>query len=130
MVQWTTKQDDSGYGWFQGKVCVCDKANIYHNGFDWDTMAEFKQPPICATCHCWANRIMSCTRCGEMYYQFFSHPRMGYHTAPRKGWYCWNCLEKYAPPVVEKNAGLRDKIPPPAMVLPPGYTLYVEERFF
>jgi hypothetical protein len=126
MVQWTTKQDDTEYGWFKGKVCVCDRSKIYHNGFNWETMNEFKSPPVCATCGLWANRVMWCVKCESRYYQFFMHTRMGYHGPPIRGWYCWNCLEKFFPPVVESSAAKgRTPIPPPQMVLPPGYEIYV-----
>lgn len=129
MVMWTTRQDDTLYGYYKGKVCTCLMSKVYHQGYNWVTMAEFKVPPFCADCGLWANRVMLCCKCDEPFYQFFSHPRMGYHDKPVRGWYCWNCLEKYKPPVV---SNLREipKIPPPAVILPPGYELYVQRRMF
>lgn len=131
MVMWTTRQDDTNYGYYKGKVCICLKSNVYHRDYDWVTMREFKEPPYCADCGLWANRVMRCVKCEEYYYQFFSHPRMGYHGPPILGWYCWNCLEKYKPPEVSSAAAKNNpKTPPPAVILPPGYTLYVPRRMF
>lgn len=128
MVQWSTRQDwVDETGWFADKVCVCDMSGIYKNGYDWRSMNEYKVPPICVHCNKWANRLMTCCMCHEYYYQFFMHPRMGHHMKPVRGWYCWNCLEKYMPPVAEPGATKRTQCPPPALVLPPGYEIYKPE---
>lgn len=105
--------------WFSDKVCECDKFG-FPTGLDWQELVKFEAPVNCKTCGKWANNCMTCCKCHEVYYQFFRHPCMGYH--PKEGWYCWNCLQTYWPPIVEKAAaGIR--IPPPAMVLPPGYVV-------
>jgi hypothetical protein len=126
MVMWTTRQEwVSETGWFADKVCMCEMSNLWHRGYDWSTMNQYKEPPTCGTCGLWANRLARCCKCNETYYQFFSHPRMGHHMVPIRGWYCWNCLEKFVPPVVESMAASRTPIPPPQIVLPPGYEIYV-----
>jgi hypothetical protein len=119
-------------GWFGDKVCVCASDNgVYHIGYDWERFAEYKQPPICRWCDKWQNRIHKCPKCHEYFYEFFNHPRTGYHHEPVRGWYCWNCLEKYRPPAVE-SCVIRHlpKTPPPALVLPPGYVLREQRKLF
>lgn len=128
MVMWTTKQNVNNYGWFEDKVCVCNKSNLWHKGYNWDTMNEWKIPPYCADCGKWANRVMKCVKCHDHYYQFFNHPLMGFHSEKvNRGWFCWNCLERYWPIAVEKNPGTRKKVPPPQLVLPPGYELFIDD---
>lgn len=112
--------------WLRERICACtNDAGIYGTGFDWATMNHYISPPTCVWCGKWMRRSHQCAKCDEFFYEFFSHPRNGYHHTPLRGWYCWNCLEKYTPPVVSSAAALnRPKTPPPAMVLPPGYELY------
>ena len=129
MVQWTTRQDwITETGWFADKVCVCEmfqyRGEDNARRYDWQSMDYFKHPPTCGACGLWANRLQVCVKCNEWYYQFFNHARMGHHWNPIRGWYCWNCLQKYLPPEVEASAWKnRPVTPPPSMVLPPGYEL-------
>jgi hypothetical protein len=122
MVMWTTRQPwTSQTGWFADKVCDCLKSNIWHSGYDWATMGNsYKVPPVCKTCGLFANRVMKCCKCQVYFYQFFRHPKMGYHTKPRQGWYCWSCLQRFLPPAVQVGSSVKlPAIPPPLMVLSP-----------
>jgi len=111
-------------GWYADKICVCpNDSGLYHHGYDWEHMYHYTKPPFCITCSKWMNRMHKCAQCGDFFYEFFNHPRSGYHSEPKRGWYCLNCLEKYMPPVVMVRNN-RPKTPPPALVLPPGYELY------
>lgn len=104
--------------WFQNKICDCDH---FHYQPGWDiSLSEFKIIPTCRNCDKWANRMMVCCRCKLWFYHFFSHPAVGYHTTPRRGWYCWNCCIQAWPNAVEKRSQPREIIPPPLSVIPPG----------
>lgn len=86
-------------------------------------------PPRCTKCNKFQNRMLICGRCKQWFYWWFRHSRQGYHKAPFPGHHCWNCCERWYPPVVEPNATKRHGfVPPPTSVLPPGYDLYVRTR--
>lgn len=117
------------YGWFKDKLCSCKK---FKPGItpDPDTWKKpYKKPFTCRDCNGWdRSPMLKCCRCNEWYYQFFRHPRMGFHLTPRKGWYCWNCLVEAYPPTVQSYTATLPIIPPPLEVLPPGYELLIEEE--
>jgi hypothetical protein len=109
--------------WLHDRVCSCVKSEVYHNGFDWENFGRYESPPTCSACGLWDRRLHICPYCDEYFYEFFNHPRSGYHPKPLNGWCCWNCLQKYLPPEVQTVWKHRPITPPPAMVLPPGYEL-------
>ena len=129
MAPWTRSY--SNYGWFDDKICKClNDDGIYGNHYDWSTLNRWQEPPFCKNCGKWADRVMICIICRGPFYQLFSHPSMGFHDKPIRGWYCWNCLEIENPPVVEKAAAARKKVAPPSLVIPPGYEIYVPVDYF
>lgn len=116
---WYDALDTSKYpDWYRDQICNC-KAFKYQSGWE-ESLTTFQVVPTCRNCGKWANRMMKCCRCREWFYHFFSHPAVGYHSKPRRGWYCWNCCIRYWPPTVEVRSKPREIIPPPRFVVPPG----------
>lgn len=110
--------------WLKYRTCQCGRYKYpTHNRDAWK---DFKEIPLCGNCGKWADRMMTCARCRVMFYNYFRHPRMGYHPKGQclyMGWFCWNCLEEYLPPIVEKHNATLPKCPPLDEILPPGYKL-------
>lgn len=115
--------------WLIDELCHCRRWGYLD--FKSLTAAEGKMqdPPKCSHCHKYQNRMMVCAQCRQWFYMWFKHSRQGWHTTPKVGFYCWNCCERYYPPVVEPNAIKRfGFVQPPRSILPPGHELYVRER--
>jgi len=125
---------DYGYdGWFADRLCECEAFKFHPELLEpsrWTEDYIFTQPYTCRDCGKWQRRMLSCVQCHQYFYKFFRHPSQGFHVKPKKGWYCWNCCDEYNPPVVEPEIAKLSKIPPPDVILPPGYVLYVEPQYF
>lgn len=114
----TSEFEERDVGWFEGRICEC---KYFHPSADTPRIvpSNFRYIYICRDCGKWENNLHKCCKCGERYYQHFQHPRMGYHSKPLKGWYCWTCLEKWLPPMVSEMYREIPKTPPLRDVLTP-----------
>ena len=108
------------------RICSCDMGFRYADDFNWDRCFEvLTEPPLCANCGRWMDRVHTCIHCHQQYYQFFWHPLMGRESSIEKfPWECWDCLETWhrwvpCPGTI--------KVPPPPVVLVPNRVPQVME---
>jgi hypothetical protein len=115
--------------WISDQLCHCKRWGYPDYKLLIQAELVWTDPPKCSKCDKYQNRMQKCSMCFQWFYYWFRHSRQGWHTKPRVGWYCWNCCERYYPPVVEPHALERfGFVPPPDEILPPGYELLVRTR--
>jgi hypothetical protein len=106
---------DKATNWYSNELCNCGNFQL-PVGFK---QRNYTKPPTCRNCNQLANCVTWCVMCKSQFYDWFSHPMMGYHSPPFNGFMCWDCLEKYWFEPAIKPAVSRKKVAPLAMLLPP-----------